>query len=400
MPPDFQWDIANLTDEEHLGTALSNSGILLDSHPEAVIENDLSWVIATHSKPDSYPVAFFCNEGQSCIGYTLFLVHNSGLPLSVGEVSLGSIPIQQWTLHGGSLLKNSNEHTHVQLITGLFSTLRAKMVSRCALLAVGVPSNSTFFKMLQTRSAIHKKFHVMQYGHEHLRRFIALPATFEDYLRQLGPKTRADLNRTCRKLREHVGGATVLKSYTEPATIDDFMRQASLVSQKTYQWHLLKRGLRDHTVFRKRLEEAARRGWLRAYILFCRDQPVAFMVGYLHRGRYYSTDIGYDPDWAIWSVGNALHCEVVRDLIEKVNTARLFDFMGDRPTHQRLSNNISSREAAFYLFPKSLQGSLLYYTFHITDGFSVCAARILDRLNLKLRLRKLIRRLFASTQSP
>jgi hypothetical protein len=38
------------------------------------------------------------------------------------------------------------------------------------------------------------------------------------------------------------------------------------------------------------------------------------MIGRVHRGRYYSTDIGYDPGSARWSVGN-LHAEVVRDLI-------------------------------------------------------------------------------------
>jgi coenzyme F420-reducing hydrogenase alpha subunit len=39
------------------------------------------------------------------------------------------------------------------------------------------------------------------------------------------------------------------------------------------------------------------------------------MIGRVHRDRYYSTDIGYDPGSARWSVGNVLHAEVVRDLI-------------------------------------------------------------------------------------
>ena len=71
---------------------------------------------------------------------------------------------------------------------------------------------------------------------------------------------------------------------------------------------------------------AARRGLLRSYILYCRDHPASFLLGYQYRGQYYHTDIGYDPDYAKQGVGSVLQLEVMQHMYEDGERPEIFDF--------------------------------------------------------------------------
>lgn len=377
-----------------LSDLIRESEDIFHNHPRAILEQDLSWITANTQDNRYLPIIYICRHGREMLGYTPFVLESSSIPFTLGEVTCATYSVRQLTMYGDPVIKTEIEAGLKQdLALDLFDKVRSHIAPRQILLLLCVPSQGTLYKILKAKTTLTKQFHIMQYAANYKRRLIALPKTFEEYLKQLGSKTRSDLNRNSRKLREHVNNELAIKSYTGEPSVTEFMRLAELVSKKTYQWNLLNRGLRDSDHVKNKLLLAAKRGWMRCYILFCREKPVAFMVGYLHRGRYYSTDIGYDPEWAAWSVGNVLHCEVVRDLIERTSDAALFDFMGDRPTHERLSNGVFEEEANFYLFPKSLEGTALYLALLLTDKLSILASRILETLHLKTRVRNLIRQL-------
>jgi hypothetical protein len=95
--------------------------------------------------------------------------------------------------------------------------------------------------------------------------------------------------------------------------VPEFLAVAQAVSRRTYQWTLLGLGLQDKAALTARLTLAADHGWMRCYILYCGDDAAAFMLGYLYRGVYYLGEMGYDPDWAKWSVGSFLQMEILRD---------------------------------------------------------------------------------------
>jgi hypothetical protein len=383
------WVILNLNDQAQFADALSDISALLYAHPGALMEHDLAWIADTSAKNHG-PVIYLCREGRSVLGYAPFIIHSSEIKFTLGEVTLRTYRVEEIALHGEPLFRPGMEPAlQQQLLVRLLSQVRNHMTSGQVIFLPSVPSRGPLHTILKRRAAV--RYHVLQYESDHKRRFISLPASFDEYLKQLGSRTRSDLNRNSRKLREHVDNHVVTKRYSDSSTVAEFLKSAEAISKKTYQWNLLKRGLHDRTFFEARLYAAARLGWLRCYVLYCSEQPVAFMVGYVCRGRYYSTDIGYDPEWAAWSVGNVLHCEVVRDLIEHAPHVKLFDFMGDRPTHARLSNGLFSEEASFYLFPNSMKGTVLYGALSMTETLSGVLARGLDRLGLKAKLRNVIR---------
>jgi hypothetical protein len=394
------WKRADLGSQARLSEIMHDSESMLTSHPGALLEQDLSWITVNSHNMNHDPLIYLCKDGHEVLGYAPIVLQPSSIPFTLGEITFGNYAVQQLTMYGDPLIRvGTEEGQERQLITDLFYQLRSQISSRQVVLLLCVPCQGSLYKTLKETTNLNKQFYVLQYAANYKRRLIALPKTFDVYLKQLGPRTRSDLNRNSRKLKEHVNNELEVKCYTDRLSVAEFLKSAEAISKKTYQWNLLKRGLRDREHFEIRLSLAAEQGWLRCYILFCRGQPIAFMVGYLHQGRYYSTDIGYDPEWTTWSVGNVLHCEVVRDLIEKANGAKLFDFMGDRPTHERLSNNVFIEEANFYLFPKSLEGTALYLSLRLTDKFSTFVSHTLETFHLKTRIRKLIRQISTTRHS-
>jgi hypothetical protein len=399
-PKDDYWNELDLNEIFGSQRSVCEFNSLLAAHPEALIQHDLNWQTDCRPNGDALPLIYLCGDGFTLSGYAAFQAESSDMQFSLGEIVWWRHPVMQFKMDGGILFRtDTNESQQTILIIQLFKLLRKRLRSGQVLFLQAVPCRSQLYYLLTKSDALTDFFHVFPYGSPCKRRLILLPNTFDTYMKQLGSKTRSDLNRSLKRLREHLNGALKIKCYKEMDTVSDFQRCAELISQKTYQWHLLKRGLRDREHFARLLKNSARHGWLRSYILFCKDEPVAFMVGHIYRGRYYSTDIGFDPAWGEWSVGNVLHCEVIRDLIEQPDAVTYFDFMGDRPTHQRLSNDKYVEEASFYVIPKNFKGHLLYYALLTTDTASKLTARILDTLHLKSSLRKLIRDFSTSRQT-
>ena len=58
----------------------------------------------------------------------------------------------------------------------------------------------------------------------------------------------------------------------------------------------------------------AARGWLRGYVLYLDEQPIAFELGELYRGRFDSLAGAYDPDYGQHRVGAYLLLKAIEDL--------------------------------------------------------------------------------------
>jgi CelD/BcsL family acetyltransferase involved in cellulose biosynthesis len=65
---------------------------------------------------------------------------------------------------------------------------------------------------------------------------------------------------------------------------------------------------------RSRLQLAARKGWLRANVLYIGGRPAAFWIAMLYRGSFVSEYMGYDPEFRQWSAGMVLVMRVIEQL--------------------------------------------------------------------------------------
>jgi hypothetical protein len=236
-------------------------------------------------------------------------------------------------------------------------------------------------------------FIVLHLGKPFEHYFIELPPTYEEYLRQLGSRSRQSVQYSERKLARDMENQVRLERFDRENSVPRFVADAMAISRKTYQWNLLGLGLRDADALAKELVLAARQGWLRSYILYCRNIPVAFMLGYHYRkAAYQYMDVGYDQDYAAWSVGTVLQLKVLQDLYGSPDQPRVFDFSTGEGPHKARFGNVSRREANVLLLPRTFRNRCIASAFTSTERLSVAAVQVLDQLGLKARLKKLIRR--------
>jgi hypothetical protein len=359
---------------------------LLDSVGDHCLDHEPRWLHTLAAEPGKRTLLWTCMQGDRLIAYAPMLVHPSSLSLEVMGKTLYQMRVERFSLTGAPVFAPGVDQP--ALSQALLAALARELGDGKVGFILGLPSASALYTAI---AAPRRDFHVLKSGPEYGRRVIELGNTYDAYLQELGSKTRKSLRYQETQLRKNTKSFTV-RGFAAVAEVPEFLHGAQQISQKTYQWHLLGQGVRDNEPMRKRLLDAASHGWFRSYVLYCDDVPAAFMLGYLYKGNYECVEIGYDPAWAKFSVGNILHLEVVRDLTSPAVGARFFDFMyGDSPNKARLTNR-TWPERNYYLIPRTLR--MTAWT-NLARGFNATTegvGKILDRYDLKTKLRRLVRR--------
>jgi CelD/BcsL family acetyltransferase involved in cellulose biosynthesis len=358
----------------------------------ASLHNDLEWLLGgdpAARAADLRLLMYRGGSGEEAAGYAAFLVRPRPLKFQLGEVTLASRRLRYHTLSGEPLLAGLDEPARYAATAGFLEAARAMLRPGDALALEGVPVGSALDRLVAT--APPASFAVTRLGAPFEHQLIDMPVDWARYEAQLGTRSRKSLRYSRKKLHEHVDGRLEARCFTTPVELERFLADSVQVSRKTYQWNLLGLGLRDQSALDARLRFAAERGWLRCYILYCRDQPVAFMLGLLHRDTYYYLDVGYDPDWAKWSVGSVLQVEVMQDLYALPTPPRGFDFSTGYGAHKARFGNVSRREANWLLLPSGWRSAALLGGYRATETVSAGLSHVLERYDLKARLKKLVR---------
>jgi CelD/BcsL family acetyltransferase involved in cellulose biosynthesis len=137
------------------------------------------------------------------------------------------------------------------------------------------------------------------------------------------------------------------------------------------------------------LRAAAAGGWLRAYVLWIGDNPVAFGLGYQDGNTYYGHHVGYDPDISKLQPGIYLHTEVMADLL--ADGICRFDFLaGDNLYKQRMSNKLRE-ERHYYLIPRGWPGTMYARTLVGVNFLSETIGNWLQKSGLKERIKQIVR---------
>lgn len=223
------------------------------------------------------------------------------------------------------------------------------------------------------------------------RYYVELTGTFEEYLqRHLSSKTRSTLKRKIRKFSEFSGEAVDWKSYRSAEEMEDFHALALAISDQTYQARLFNSGLPRSKEFITEMQHLARSDNVRAYILFSRGTPAAYLYLPNRAGTLSYAYLGYSPTFRDWSVGTILHWFALKDLFSE-SRFHYLDFTEGEGEHKKLfaTGNVTS-ESILFLRDSLAHNALLRAHVH-TNGFSTAIGRILDRLGIKALVRRVIR---------
>lgn len=182
---------------------------------------------------------------------------------------------------------------------------------------------------------------------------LPLAAPVGDPASTFSGKTKRELRRKTRILQDAFPGAVRFTCFSQPDELMIGIPDATKVVYATWQYCFGYQCL-NSSQFRDELEFFAKRGWLRIFVLYVEDLPCAFLVGQLYQGTFYCQHVGYDPNFAQFSVGSLLTARA----FEKLAAAgvRLVDLGEGGREHFRRMGGKASQEGTVRVYSHTLPG--------------------------------------------
>ncbi|MES2297281.1 MAG: GNAT family N-acetyltransferase [Pseudomonadota bacterium] len=194
---------------------------------------------------------------------------------------------------------------------------------------------------LPAASALHAILQDSAWLRRHHRRYLAhdwrachrivLPASYAAYQQQFNPKRRYNLNRQLRQLREHAGGALNLHRIEDTQQLPRLCAALAQLASPAHRAELLS----DAS-----LQAFAERGLLHSYVLECRGQACALMLGARAQRVLHLYNIFHDGALAALSPGTSILQLAIQELCEGGEVAAI-DFGYGTPAHSYQSSNIT-----------------------------------------------------------
>ena len=392
--PGSGWSALDISDDAGFAAALAlNREILHGEGDSYSLRHDLEWMAQNRDRATIHVYGRFGDPALK--GFALLFRQGRPLPFRLGEMTILRIPLTRYELWSSPLLDGSKgcKDALVAATREFVHEMRNLAGPGDAISIEGLRTDSVLHALLNEDAELRDDFIVLPLDEAFEHQFISMPETFDAYLGQMSKRSRKSVQYSRRKLYRELDDDVKVVCYESVAAVDNFLDNAVEISRKTYQWRLLKLGLRDRLALVRNLTLAAERGWLRCYILYCRSAPVAFMIGYQCHGCYSYIDVGYDPDWASWSVGSVLQYEVLADLYRRPDTPRLFDFSTGYGDHKARFGNFSRKEVNVLLLPNTVRNRVIVGAYRFTMAVSKLMVTSLDRYGLKMPLKRFMRRI-------
>lgn len=245
--------------------------------------------------------------------------------------------------------------------------------------------------MREPVSRVSREGNVLRYVRSRYTRFHAdLSGDFEGYLAKFSAKSRATLRRKVRRFAE-LAGEGGLRTFRTPAEMATFHRLARAVSALTYQERLLDVGIPPEPEFVAEMQALAAADAVRAYVLVLQEAPVAYLYCPASDGVLLYGYLGYDPRHAGLSPGTVLQYLAFESIFAE-KKFRAFDFTEGQGEHKRFFGTHETLCADVCYFPASF-GARFWVGLHVAlDRASTAGVRVLDRMGLKARVKKFLRR--------
>jgi hypothetical protein len=157
---------------------------------------------------------------------------------------------------------------------------------------------------------------------------MTVPETIDKFYLNHSRKHRHNLRRIISRFEHNYAGDIRYVNYTNEDEVDDFLKMAAHISEKTYQ-HALNAGLVNDESTRERIRADAANGWFRGHIVFAGKKPCAFLLGLHYESVYYMVNMGYDPALKSDNPGLILFLKVLEGLCNDPSIEMLDFYFGD-----------------------------------------------------------------------
>jgi Acetyltransferase (GNAT) domain len=249
------------------------------------------------------------------------------------------------------------------------SCLAGSMPSGAVVHVSATPIDSAFHSLLTSRdSPVRRHFHVLAWGDDNWHCKIDWTGSVEAYLASLGADSRRNFKRYSKKLFGNDVLQPKIERFRAVEEVGRFLDDGIKVSDKTYQKALLGLGLSRGGAMERRFRFAAERDCFLGHILYLGGEPVAFHYGFVFGGTFFGVQMGYDPAASQHQPGSVLFFHVLEDVERLKLPVTTVDCLPGVTDFKLRTTNRKVHIRNFYLFKRTVRGTLFYGTIRAIDG--------------------------------
>ena len=201
--------------------------------------------------------------------------------------------------------------------------------------AIVFPSIQKDSPLFSTFSASAGRLRRQHFAESRIHRRLELPDTFDAFLASRSSKVRSGIKYDTRKLLLACGDELRVETLASIDDFDQIFRDIPAIANRTYQ-RALGASFADTLERRALVRLLLERGWFRSWVLYLKEEPIAFWQGTVYDGIYHSGTTGYDAEYRRHRVGIYLLMRLIEDLCSDP-AVRYVDFgLGDADYKRQL----------------------------------------------------------------
>jgi hypothetical protein len=355
----------------------------MQNHPNSDIDHYLNLMKARSNI--IRPHVILVSENGNPVSMAIGRIERLSFDLKLGYKKIYSPTIRSFTVIYGGLLGLQSPELSEVLFREIMNPLKngqADLV-RFNYLAM----DSYLYRLVDTRPGFFSRdrFPVVN---THWR--MTVPPTIDDFYKSRSSKHRSWLRRMERLLVKDYPEEVKYACYKTGGELDQVFTDAETIAKKTYQRDI-KVGFVDNEETRKVYALLVKKGRLRAYFTYIRNEPSAFWIGELYGNTFTLFSTGYEPVFRKYELGTVLFLKMLEDLCT-LGVVQYLDFgFGDASYKSRFGDQ-SRQEAIVNIFSKNVNGLKINIPRLLIVGSQRGALKFLKRFNLLEKIKRIWRK--------
>jgi CelD/BcsL family acetyltransferase involved in cellulose biosynthesis len=273
---------------------------------------------------------------------------NFALKFSIRGTELVALSLNSLLLIGSDPLFPASEQNYQALCRAVLA-----MPSIDCFYLPDVPTSSQFWAFLAKAQKANPDwlFYVPEFAFCRCY-YIDTSMPHEQYLAQFKPKTLQEYRRKFRLLEKAVGATLELIRIRSPEEVGAFLDAAQAIAERSWQRRLIGIAVEKAAERREFLENMARRGLLRSYLLRAGENVIAFELGFQMNGTLFFFETAFDPAYVRFSPGHTLFNLVIKDCFEIDRPTMIHYGPGDM-TYKKMLANRHGEEITILILKKT-----------------------------------------------
>ena len=351
--------------------------------PHADIDRYVAGVKSSADKAQPY-IVLAKRQGKP-MAMTIGRIEWRTLRIRLGYKTLFSPKIRCLSVVYGGILGQPSDDCCETMIAELMNALQSR------------EADVVFFNHLRTDSVMHRVCTAKSGFWSRCHRKLAephwktdIPDSVEELYGRVPHSRKRRWDRNVRQLKKISSSEIRIACYRQLSDIDQLVDMACRIVDSTYKKGLVV-GFTNSALNRALLEQAARNGWLRAYVLYAGNEPCAFQFDTRYRGTQFTEYGSFDSQWGNGSPGTVLLTKVLEQLCDEPDVCML-DYGFGHARYKKKFGTDYWHEESVYIYAPRLRPTLIKLAMSVNQALSDFLSRVATYLNLDSWIKRTWRR--------